>query len=314
MLTAGPALTQYQLRFCPALANKPSGAPNSDKSTVKPKFDPFQDPSPELLIARIPRENPTHILVLNKFPVIPNHFILATKEWKLQTDILEKEDLEAAYSCIKAWGEENRANDASPKRLFAFFNSGNESGASQPHRHLQFLPVEAMSQSESGSWQPLTDVVSSQSISSASKYLRSAQVPFAHFALPLPPNPSPDTLHTIYLSLYRAGLAAAQGNSGDVSQMTSGPAAISYNLAMTDSVMLICPRRNESARISVDSATSREVSEAGIVALNGTILAGTLMVKAEAEWDELRRHPETLKDILTAVGYPHPDPLEISLL
>ncbi|KAF7595794.1 bifunctional AP-4-A phosphorylase/ADP sulfurylase [Aspergillus hancockii] len=305
----------YQLRYCPALANKPSGAPNSDKSTAKPKFDPFQDPSPELLIAQIPRENPTHILVLNKFPVIHNHFILATKEWKLQTDILEKEDLEAAYFCVNAWGTEHEANGASSKRLFAFFNSGIESGASQPHRHLQFLPVEAMSQSDSGSWRPLIDAVSSQPISPGQKYLWSTQVPFAHFALPLPPDPSADTLHNIYLSLYRAGLAAAQGKSGDYSSPTTGgPAAFSYNLAMTDSVMMICPRKSESARIPVDLATSREVSEAGIVALNGTVLAGTLMVKAEAEWDELRRHPELLKDVLTSIGYPLPDPRELSLL
>ncbi|KAE8349375.1 bis-tetraphosphatase [Aspergillus coremiiformis] len=304
----------YQLRYCPALANKPSGAPNPEKSTTKPKFDPFQDPSPELLIAQIPRENPTHFLVLNKFPVIPNHFILATKEWKLQTDILEMEDLEAAYSCVKAWGEENKGNGKSSKRLFAFFNSGNESGASQPHRHLQFLPVEAMSPSDVGDWQPLIDAVSSQPTSLGSKYLSWARVPFAHFALPLPQNPSAGTLHHIYLSLYRTALVAAQRNSGGPSPATSGPAAISYNLAMTDSVMMICPRRSESARIPVDSATSREVSEAGIVAFNGTILAGTLMVKAEAEWDELRRHPDSLEEILAAIGYPHPDPRELSLL
>lgn len=304
----------YQLRYCPALANKPSGAPNSDKSTTKPKFDPFQDPSPELLIAQIPRENPTHVLVLNKFPVIPNHFILATKEWKLQTDVLEKEDLDATYSCIKAWGEENKTNGTGPKRLFAFFNSGNESGASQPHRHLQFLPVEAMSQGDLGRWQPLIDTVSSQPTSSGSRYLRWAQVPFAHFALPLPPNPSADTLHSIYISLYRAAFAAAQENPGSPPPTTSGPAAISYNLAMTDSVMMICPRRSESARIPVDSAASTGISEAGVVALNGTILAGTLMVKAEAEWDELRHHPESLKEVLAAIGYPHPDLRELSLL
>ncbi|KAE8382224.1 HIT-like protein [Aspergillus bertholletiae] len=306
----------YQLRYCPALANKPSGAPNTEKSATKPKFDPFQDPSPELLIAQIPQEKPTHILVLNKYPVIPNHFILATKEWRLQTDLLEKEDLDAAYSCVKAWGEggENKANGVASKRLFAFFNSGNESGASQPHRHLQFLPVEAMSQSDSGNWQPLIDAVSAQPTCPGSKYSRWAQIPFAHFALPLPSNPSADTLHHIYLSLYRVALAVAQGKPGSSSSTTSGPAAISYNLAMTESVMMICPRRSESAQIPVDSTISAEISEAGIVALNGTILAGTLMVKAEAEWDELRRNPDSLKEVLTTIGYPHPNLRELSFL
>ncbi|PWY89308.1 HIT-like protein [Aspergillus heteromorphus CBS 117.55] len=315
----------YQLRYCPALAKKPSGAPKPDKGPSAPKPDPFQDPSPDLLIAQIPRENPSHFLVLNKFPVIPNHFILATKAWQSQTDLLDKEDLEAAYSCIQAWGDESRHDETtgSMKKLFAFFNSGPESGASQPHRHLQFLPVEAMAPEESESdsansanWRPLIDAVATQAPpSSGSEYQQLGQVPFAHFALPLPPNPSAETLHRIYLSLYAVAVATATGGPRiAVPESTTGPAAISYNLAMTDSTMMICPRRSEDARIPVDVDASADVAEAGVVALNGTILAGTLMVKAEAEWDELRRSPSALGDVLAEIGYPQPDLRELSVL
>ncbi|KAF7157079.1 hypothetical protein CNMCM5623_001067 [Aspergillus felis] len=298
-----------------ALAQKPSGTPKSDKDRSGPKPDPFENPSAELLIAQIPQENPTHALVLNKFPVIPNHFILATKAFKPQTDILEKEDLDAAYACIKAWRDSQTAQeDSGSKRLFAFFNSGDESGASQPHRHLQFLPVEAMSQGDSGSWRPLIDTVSSQSVGPDSEYRRLSQIPFAHFALPLPQNPTADTLHAIYLSLYRVALSTAKGSLGDHARATDGPAAISYNLAMTESMMMICPRRCETARIPVDPSALPDVHEPGVVALNGTILAGTLMVKAEAEWNELRRNPDTLADILAAVGYPQPDSRGLALL
>lgn len=302
---------KFQLRYCPALAKKPTATSKSDKG---PKPDPFQDPSSDLLIAQIPRENPSHFLVLNKFPVIPNHFILATKSWKPQTDILEKDDLEAAYACVKEWGLQAEGTES--RRLFAFFNSGNESGASQPHRHLQFLPVEDMARGESGSWQPLIDVVSSQPPASGSQYRCLSHFPFAHFALPLPSNPSAETLHAIYISLYRTALATAKGKSGGDfdAKATSGPAAISYNLAMTDSVMMICPRRNESSRIPVDPAVSRDIAEAGVIALNGTVLGGTLMVKAEAEWDLLRRSPETLANVLTEIGYSQPDLRELSLL
>ncbi|CAK47030.1 uncharacterized protein An16g07800 [Aspergillus niger] len=279
----------YQVRYCPALAKKPTGAPKPDKGPSGPKPDPFQDPSPDLLLAQIPRENPSHVLVLNKFPVIPNHFILATKAWQSQTDLLDKEDLEAAYACIKAWAEGSHAEGQGSKKLFAFFNSGDESGASQPHRHLQFLPVEAMAQGDSQNWQPLIDAV-----------------PFAHFARPLPSNPSSEALHQIYLSLYRAAVATAKGDLSDAGQVT-GPATISYNLAMTETTMMICPRR-------IDSTASVDVAEAGVVALNGTVLAGTLMVKAEAEWDELRRNPTSLHNVLAAIGYPQPDSREVSLL
>lgn len=313
VLTA--AFFKYQLRYCPALANKPSGAPKSDKDWPGPKPDPFENPSTDLLIAQIPQENPKYTLVLNKFPVIPNHFILATKTWKSQTDILEKEDLDAAYACIKAWRDnQTEQGDSGSNRLFAFFNSGDESGASQPHRHLQFLPVEDMSQGDSGNWQPLIDTISSQWVGPDSEYRRLSQIPFAHFALPLPPNPTADTLHAIYLSLYRVAFWTAKGSLEDHSRVTDGPAAISYNLAMTESMMMICPRRCEAARIPVDPSALPNVQEPGVVALNGTILAGTLMVKAEAEWNELRRNPDTLAGILASVGYPQPDSCGLALL
>lgn len=260
------------------------------------------------------------MLVLNKYPVIPNHFILATKAWKLQTDILEKEDLDAAYACVKAWRDREADKEDGPskpkRRLFAFFNSGDESGASQPHRHLQFLPVEAMAESQGDSelWQPLIDSLPSQPVGPDSELRRLTQLPFAHFALPLPQNPSADALHAIYLSLYRAAVSTVKGSLGDHAHVTDGPAAVSYNLAMTESMMVICPRKSECARVPVDPAVSQDVEEAGMIALNGTILAGTLMVKAEAEWNEIRRNPEILTNILGTVGYAQPDFRGLALL
>lgn len=68
--------------------------------------------------------------------------------------------------------------------------------------------------------------------------------------------------------------------------------------------MMICPRRNESAHIPVSASDNANVADPGIVALNGTILAGTLMVKTGAEWDELRNNKETLTNVLETIGYP----------
>ncbi|KAL2831813.1 ATP adenylyltransferase-domain-containing protein [Aspergillus cavernicola] len=309
-----PGGLPHQLRYCPALANKPTGKAKPEEPRTKKRFDPFENPSPDLVIAHIPRENPTHFLVLNKFPVIPNHFILATTDWQEQTDILEKGDLAAAYACVKAWRDENQTDGTGPRRLFAFFNSGEESGASQPHRHLQFIPVESMSEDdESGTWRPLIDTISLQPPSPESDFRRITEIPLANFALPLPPNASAESLHNIYLSLYKAAAVAA-GVPRSQARSTSGPAVISYNLAMTESMMMICPRRSTSAVISVDDATREDVAEAGVVELNGTILAGTLLVKAEAEWDEVRRTPNSLMKVFEAIGYPHPDMREVSLL
>lgn len=281
------------------------------------------------MIAHFPPESPSHALVLNKFPVIPNHFILATKEWKAQTDLLEKEDLDATYACLRAWGDNDNDNDngngrtgngtqnpeiiPSQSRLFAFFNSGEDSGASQPHRHLQFLPVEAM-RADSEAWNPLIDHLATtsrvQSPSSEPKprFQHLPNLPYTHFARPLPENPTPETLHHIYLTLYRAAVAATTTKSQHAAQdaesiATEGPASISYNLAMTLSTMMICPRRSETARIPIDMAAAGDIAEAGTLSLNGTILAGTLMVKAEGEWDALRAEPELLNSVLGEIGY-----------
>ena len=93
-----------------------------------------------LLIAQVPVQKPTHSLVLNKYPVIPQHSILATIPYKKQTDLLDLEDLEVAYACLKAW-EANSTGSTPEMRLFAFFNSGEHSGASQAHRHVCMMPL-----------------------------------------------------------------------------------------------------------------------------------------------------------------------------
>ncbi|KAG5301003.1 Ap4A phosphorylase II [Histoplasma ohiense] len=306
--------TPFQLRYCPALARKPNNTIPQDlerKQSVI-KRDPFHDPPEDLLITEFPQSDPSHILVLNKFPVISDHFILATKAYKPQTDLLEKEDLQATFECLKAW--QTHGGPAGSKRLFAFFNCGEHSGASQPHRHLQFLPVERMAQPDDGSWKPLIDGNSS-SASRNFDHPNSFGLPFACYAVDLPPEPSEDELHRSYLRLYGMALKAAQGSSDsrldsmDPEKLkTNGPSAISYNLAMTTSRMMICPRRSEFAWLPIDPKHRNDTLEAGLVKLNGTILAGTLMVKAAAEWDVLRNQPDILESVLEAIGFPYPDP------
>lgn len=129
------------MRYCPSLAKKPTSKddPKTSKPTG-PKPDPFENPPPELLVGEVPEQDPTHIIVLNKFPIIENHFILATKRNKQQTQRLDEDDLFRTYECLQSWSDEH----AGEAKLFAFFNSGEHSGASQPHRHLQLLPVEDM--------------------------------------------------------------------------------------------------------------------------------------------------------------------------
>ncbi|CAN9311386.1 unnamed protein product [Alternaria alternata] len=302
----------FQLRYCPSLAKKP--LPKLQHATPKQKIDPFENPPPALHLTDIPAANPTHFLVLNKFPIISEHFILATKPNKKQTHALEPDDLEATYAVLKAWQTDSGDSE---KRLLAFFNSGDHSGASQPHRHLQFLPVEGMRDSDEASdWSLLIDLILSSPVAKATeghlKFLQHPSLPFTHFAYPFDSEPSGAQLFEIYNHLYDAAKAAVDtfisSNPNDfaLNPTDDGDLPISYNLAMTTSGMVILPRRAEGTMLRRDDG-----SEIGFAALNGTTLGGTMMVKHQDEWDMLRQKPGLLDHILSGIGFPKTSPSKV---
>ncbi|TKA51881.1 hypothetical protein B0A49_13108, partial [Cryomyces minteri] len=292
----------FQLRYCPALAKKPQRESAKPSKVPVKKPDPFDNPPEDLLIGEIPNKQPTHVLVLNKYPVIPQHFILATKINKQQTHLLEQDDLEATYACLMAWESEHGAGQE--KRLFAFFNSEEHSGASQEHRHIQFLPVEQMAK-QNHNWEPLIDGVLKSGVpaKSGSEELRALpKVPFTHFAAPIPVSPKPSHLFKLYTDLYEAAASAVRSYIGshpgdlELHSEEGGAAPISYNLALTTAGMMICPRKKEGDLLRRDDG-----EEVGSVALNGTILAGTLVVKDEGEWELLKNDNGKLNELLRAV-------------
>jgi len=258
----------------------------------------------------MPEDDPSHIIVLNKYPIIANHFILATKTNKQQTRKLEADDLGVAWRCIKEWN--GQIEGGRSRRLFAFFNSGEHSGASQPHRHLQFLPVEDMEAGdvESG-WSLLADSVWSApdaalgGESSLEPLKSNPSLPFMHFGTRLPTRPSPEDLLSTYTMLYEAAEREVhkyvEQNSNDLTlhDTTNGSNAISYNLALTNEVMIICPRRQEGLMLKKADGTDLD-----FVALNGTLLGGTLMVKNEECFELLKQDSSRLEEVLRAIGLP----------
>lgn len=296
--------------------------------------------------------------MLNKYPVIAHHFILATKPFRRQTDLLETRDLACTFACLWAW-ESGSSSDrsgagtgAAKKRLFAFFNSGAHSGASQPHRHIQFIPVEEMEGGGEGEgWRLLVDRISEDGVplgggefcslrcggdtasSSSSSSARCAAdydehglmwgmildglrlrslptLPFVHFAVTIPPEPTPEQLYARYRLLYETATGTcrryAERHSDEKLVVEADKddcaAVISYNLALTTSCMVICPRRSEGAMLKAGARHGPK--SLGPVAINGTILGGTLMVKTEEEWSEMRSDDSNLYSLLQAVGIP----------
>ena len=242
---------------------------------------------------------PAHNLVLNKFAVVPEHFILATAEVRPQTHVLEPEDVDAAYACIEAYANADAAED-NGRDLFVFFNSGEHSGASQPHRHLQLLPVARMRDGlesiESGdAWRVLTDTLTGHESEQGQD--RAPALPFTVFSAAISPDMSAGARHKAYVDLYRRAVSAVLAPGTETEAPASGEALISYNFAMTQTAMALCPRTAEGAAI-----TDRNGRPAGYVALNGTLLAGTALVKTQAEWDALGADPGLLHGVLEKIG------------
>ena len=258
-----------------------------------------------MVIGEIPTASPTHFLLLNKFPIIAEHFMLVTKANKLQTAKLEPDDLAATFACLEAWT--GQTQDGRQRRLFAFFNSGEHSGASQAHRHVQFLPVESMAEGLDGqSWELLMDRLT-ESPAAASRQ----SVPFTYFWSPLPPSPTPNQLLEIYNRLYDASFAAVQKyqrehpDALELHDTADGSSPFSYNLGMTTSAMVMCPRRREATALEfIDNVTL------AIVALNGTLLGGSMLVKTQGEYDFLRKTPELVDEVLEGIGIPKDTSIE----
>lgn len=72
----------------------------------------------------------THVCLLNKFNVIADHALIVTREFRPQSEYLAAGDLEALWRCL-----------AEPEPALGFYNAGPNAGASQPHRHLQIVPM-----------------------------------------------------------------------------------------------------------------------------------------------------------------------------
>jgi ATP adenylyltransferase len=129
-------------------------------------------------------------------------------------------------------------------------------------------------------------------------------LPFKYFAVALPPSSSATQIHKLYLQLYSAAVQAVQDVKPKAVSHTLGAsvnaATISYNLAMTQRALVLCPRLDEGSDI-----LDADGNVLGFVALNGTILGGTLLVKSEAEFNAFSNdYDEKLNLLLTAIGVP----------
>lgn len=70
-----------------------------------------------------------HRILVNKYSMVKYHVLVTTKLFEDQHSLLNVKDFIASYLALRAL------------KGFCFYNGGEESGSSQPHRHLQALPM-----------------------------------------------------------------------------------------------------------------------------------------------------------------------------
>ncbi len=91
-----------------------------------PAGSPFLPPEADLSVGAY---GDTHRLVLNKYPVLPRHLLIVTRNFEAQSDPLTAADFQALASVMHENGG------------LGFYNGGEAAGASQRHKHLQWLPA-----------------------------------------------------------------------------------------------------------------------------------------------------------------------------
>jgi ATP adenylyltransferase len=114
------------VRFVVRIVERIEKKRTSQEAQEKEGRNPFLPYEEELFVAEV---SPTHVAVLNKFNVLDNHLLVVTREFEEQESLLTPSDFEAIAAVLEDFDS-----------LF-FYNAGAVAGASQRHKHLQFVPV-----------------------------------------------------------------------------------------------------------------------------------------------------------------------------
>ncbi|HYW22066.1 MAG TPA: DUF4922 domain-containing protein [Nodularia sp. (in: cyanobacteria)] len=201
------------------------------KQQQKNKTNPFLPYEKDLFVADISQ---THVCLLNKFNVVDYHLLIVTRAFQEQEELLTLSDFAAMWACFAEF------------EGLAFYNGGKNAGASQPHKHLQLVPLPL---TPSGLQIPMEPLLTS--VQFADSVTTIPELPFVHALVKLDPSwtNSPLTAAAATLELYQSLLSAVGLEAIDDNRQSGA-----YNLLATREWMLIVPRSHENFEaISVNS-------------------------------------------------------------
>jgi ATP adenylyltransferase len=217
--------------------------PRKAQAGRKPGGNPFLPHEPALFVADL---SDTHFLLLNKYPVIEQHLLIITRALEAQESPLTPADFAALCRCLAEMDG------------LGFYNAGAVSGASQRHKHLQWVPRPP----GEGSFPLEAAIETALEIGAIA-----AALPFRHALAPLDPEwlEQPAAAGRRLAEIYER-LLAAIGRGG-------GAGYGRYNLLVARRWMMAVPRTQE--------------RHAGI-SVNALGFAGWLLARDEAQLSAIR--------------------------
>ena len=242
---------RFVVRRVSSLARK-EAAPG-ERGTGSPR-NPFLPYDEDLFVAEIHR---THVALLNKFNVLEGHLLIVTRRYVDQEALIDRGDFAALAACMREFDG------------LGFYNGGRQAGASQPHKHLQMVPLPLGRGGPPVPVEPLFDAVRG-----AKGIVRVPALPFRQAFSWIDPHWFDDVgagarhLRALYLGLL--GAAGLRGIEAGGESRQSAP----YNLLLTRRWMLLVPRASECFES---------------IPVNALGFAGSLFVRDDAQLQALKR-------------------------
>ncbi|KIM69788.1 hypothetical protein SCLCIDRAFT_1172347 [Scleroderma citrinum Foug A] len=265
---------EFEVRLCPALQEKlePKAEARATSAAATGKPKPFLPPySPNLYVGDLALEDEDgtseYIVLLNKFSVVPHHFLLVTKEFQPQTSPLFPSDLVQIYQLLLAARQENR-------HFIAFYNCGPNSGASQSHKHVQFIEV-------ANGGPPVEKLTRTANLEVSGKPFAIPSLPYANHVYRLPALSTDSTPAELRRILFPPLLSLLDLVISTVRHDPDYPSGLpSYNIIMTLEHIHMIPRWHETY-ILEDSDTTINVNSLGY--------AGMLLAKSNSELEQIKK-------------------------
>lgn len=228
------------------------------------KIDPFLPYEQDLFVGDI---SPTHICLLNKFNVVDNHLLIVTRAFEPQTDLLNLKDFAALWTCMQEIDG------------LAFFNGGKIAGASQPHKHLQLIPLPFL---PNVVHLPVDEAIANTTFQNSLGRIESFPFRQGIASLNIAPNHTAEAAAQIMLQRYHALLNQVGFKLDKHERKQPG----AYNFLATREWMLIVPRSQESFQN---------------IPINSLGFAGSLFVRDRASLELLKKL--TPLKLLTEVAF-----------